>query len=730
MSGTFAMFPLLIALLLGGGGGGVSPAMFSLPPLPPDTRLEATAPADCLFYLSWAGAAKPNQGSENRTEQLVSEPQIRELFRQVEQQLTLAFQREVERDREMKVLAKHGRILVKTLLTRPTAFFVGDVNTNEQGLDVQAGLVVNAGEHAPQVQAGLQAIYHQIAGGQQQQLERRFGNVTMHALPLPPPTKLYWGMVGPYVVIAAGDATVTRIVDALSGDGATPRWLTDMQQRLKIDRPVLTSYADIAGGVKLATDLYRASAGGDEANAIGNLVAGLGLDQLGPLESIGGLDDDGYVERTFLPIAGDRGLLSLASGPSLKRDSVRHLPGDSTFAVAMSLDVLNAWHQMLATMKQLNPQGQNELSGGIQAMETQVGIHLVDSLLAQLGSTWTIHNAPSDGGLLFTGTTLVVDVKDAAVLKQTAASIGTWMNTLLGQRQRPRVRFMQTDYQGHTIYFIQGVREELPFSPSWCVTDKTLVIAGFPQMIKSHIDRLAKPDAGGSLTDQHEIADVFERSQSPTSLIYLDEPNLFRMGYPILHPLVSLLCAELQKDDVMLDISMLPSASSILPHLKPSYVTTTRTADGLWLESHSTIPTGFGGSAVASTGIGMAMALPAIAQARNASRNALAMNTLKEAAVAVHLYAVDNGDRLPDDMSKLTNYVNSNVLRDPWGHELLYFGKGMKLADVKNPTVTPIFATSHVVRHARFVAFADGHVERVPERRFQRLLSAAELTLP
>ena len=74
------VFPILIMLLMGGGAG----LPLGLPPLPEDPLLARVAPAECLVYTSWSGTATPSDKSKNQTEQLLAEPEVQEMLRQIE----------------------------------------------------------------------------------------------------------------------------------------------------------------------------------------------------------------------------------------------------------------------------------------------------------------------------------------------------------------------------------------------------------------------------------------------------------------------------------------------------------------------------------------------------------------------------------------------------------------------------------------------------------------------
>ena len=70
--GVFGAAQAILLLVLGGGFG----IPLGVPPGPEDPLLAKVAPADCLYYSSWAGIAAPDPKSPNEVEQLLAEPEV------------------------------------------------------------------------------------------------------------------------------------------------------------------------------------------------------------------------------------------------------------------------------------------------------------------------------------------------------------------------------------------------------------------------------------------------------------------------------------------------------------------------------------------------------------------------------------------------------------------------------------------------------------------------------
>ena len=68
-----------LILLLGGFGLPVG-----VPPLPEDPMMANIAPEECVAYVSSAGMATPDAKSGNQTEQLLAEPEVRQMAAEIE----------------------------------------------------------------------------------------------------------------------------------------------------------------------------------------------------------------------------------------------------------------------------------------------------------------------------------------------------------------------------------------------------------------------------------------------------------------------------------------------------------------------------------------------------------------------------------------------------------------------------------------------------------------------
>ena len=156
-------------------------------------------------------------------------------------------------------------------------------------------------------------------------------------------------------------------------------------------------------------------------------------------------------------------------------------------------------------------------------------------------------------------------------------------------------------------------------------------MALFPQNVKAYLSRAG---GAGSLADVPAAAGLFAGEEAPMAVAYCDTPELFKLVYPIVQMYAQVVLGVMQREEVTVDISILPSAPAIGRHLQPTVVAVRRTKAGVVIETRQTLPVGGSGCAlpllgrlVSPRGFGRG-GLPT---SQNAS-----MNNLKQIMLALH----------------------------------------------------------------------------------------------
>jgi len=145
-------------------------------------------------------------------------------------------------------------------------------------------------------------------------------------------------------------------------------------------------------------------------------------------------------------------------------------------------------------------------------------------------------------------------------------------------------------------------------------------------------------------------------------------------------------------------------------------------------------------AALAPTAIAAGMLLPALTQARSKARSVNCMGNLKQLGVAVFMCADENGGKLPEEREEMGKYLGDGKVwhcpaKKKGGAlvdtDYLYFGTGLKLADIRAPSST-VLMCDKPGNHGKTinVLFADGHVEAVAFITIEEAAAARGWTIP
>ena len=156
---------------------------------------------------------------------------------------------------------------------------------------------------------------------------------------------------------------------------------------------------------------------------------------------------------------------------------------------------------------------------------------------------------------------------------------------------------------GKDIYTLP-VQGPMPgmIAPSWCLTEKELVVSISPASLKAYLSR---PADFKSLAAAAEIAKTLSGDAGPATLFYCDVKGLFEK----LYVMVPMLPMILQQQGITVTLPALPPADTISKHLTPLISTVRRTPAGIEIAERTPLP-GLGVSQ--STPVLAALLLPAV----------------------------------------------------------------------------------------------------------------------
>ena len=635
--GVFSPVHWLI-LFFGVGGFGLP---VGVPPLPEDPMMANVAPAECLAYLSSAGMATPDAKSGNQTEQLLAEPEVRQMAAEIERAIRAGLKQSARRGLPPGVTSDDLADVAKLLLTRPLAVYVSSFQMQRGGPAVRGGIAVDCGDDGAKVKTTIEQLLKVVPPQLVKEIDVSGEKWT--SFKTNPDVGLVFGFHGKYFIATVGEGEIEALLKRATG--TPPAWLAKLRQDLPVERLSTVTYFDLKAIEKLVLPM----AGLDVAR----VLKALGLENVTALASVTGLDQKGCLNKTLLSIDGEpSGILALTDVKPLTAADLAPIPHDATFAVAFRLNPEKVFDTILDISEKIEPRSKQDMDRSVAAIRSELGLALRDDILKPLGDTWRLFDSPSEGGA-FTGLTLVVSLNDPQRAATTNATLAKVIQTQLAEREK-RLRSQAGDYQGSMAWrYMSRERLEVvkfggheinaynsgfgsPFAPAWCVTDKELIVSLHPQSIKAYLSR---PADFQSLAQAPEVAPLLQGDAGPVKLLYGNSQRVFDVLYPMLLSTLPHAIWELQRSGIALSPALLPSARAIRSHLAPTVIAVRRTKAGIEIVEQRSIP---GPSLGAAVPIGAAVMLPAIQSSRAAARRVQSINQLKQIGLAMHNYGTAN----------------------------------------------------------------------------------------
>jgi len=373
-----------------------------------------------------------------------------------------------------------------------------------------------------------------------------------------------------------------------------------------------------------------------------------------------------------------RGLLMPFAGGVLSEADLAGVPADADFAVAVKLSADAAYAELRRVIRQLSPAGDEEFTHELGQIEEELGFSIRKDILAHLGDTWVLSSAPSQGGFL-TGTVLTVTVKDAEKLSATMAKLEKY---IVSQCPRKFACRFQTAKAGRTdVRFLSLASKKMPIpvAPAWAIHKGKLYIAGWPQVIQSTIENNGKT----SLLKQAGYARFRQKLPAKASMLaYVNVPKITRQVYPLslLGGTMGLNFLAGYADRPAKTVWPLP-LSRLEKYLWPEISTVSADSKGITITSYgsqlSMFISGPSGGAVM-----VSVLYPSLSRAKGEAKKAVSSANLKGIGMSVMMYAADNNDQFPPDLSALVreNLITANMLVSPVsGRKMRVDAKGLPL---------------------------------------------------
>jgi hypothetical protein len=344
---------------------------------------------------------------------------------------------------------------------------------------------------------------------------------------------------------------------------------------------VFTTYLDVKASFALLKRLAEKGGGRDLQLFVLNwdkLLEELGVTNVIGLGEKTVIEDRQFVTRSLLRTQGEpRGLLALVAQPGVDDAMMKAIPADAMAAAAFRLDLAKFYEQVKSSAIKVAGKDAEEGFADLERGAQGFGLPLND-FLSSLGDQWAVYNAQSQGGLAFTGWTLVGTVRDAQKFRKSVDVLRGALAGMLGNRGANQIRRLDAD--GVTVEYVQLGRWSTPFAPAWAVVGDKLIVALYPQHVEDAVAHLK--GGGKSLLDNAEFVAARKRAGGEGPVVYMSGARVAENLYPLGLVVASLLNSFGGGDDGPTSAAdLLPSLQRLLRYVGHDVICVKRTADGI-----------------------------------------------------------------------------------------------------------------------------------------------------
>lgn len=292
--------------------------------------------------------------------------------------------------------------------------------------------------------------------------------------------------------------------------------------------------------------------------------------------SVMGSDDAGLVCRTAWLGSRDRPVAPWLT--SIAANTAEMIPVDAHYAASagVALPAVGDWIAgVIAHVPMLPPDAPDHWR---QRIETELGLNLVRDVIPAFGSTFTVYSAPSTGGAMGLSPVFSLDVRQP---QQAHAAFTQAMIVLhrFAQQAPQQATFHDDLFLDRAIYTMQfRGAQGITLAPTFCITDKQLLVTLQPQTMRAHLRFL-----------EHHSATFANRKEAMVprdalGFAYVDAPALMQTLWPLLPLVTNRPLNALRTTDVAIDGGVIPSAAAVLPHVRPAFGVMHRTGNALVAE--------------------------------------------------------------------------------------------------------------------------------------------------
>lgn len=563
----------LMVLLTGTG-------LVGMPPGERDAALVTVAPRDSIVYLEWAGRGPGKSGAPG-IDGLAADPEIQAFRAALEKTLANP---QGQDDEEQSSHQREREIyqLLAALTAQPGCLILWP-----SSIPSEPGQVPGLTE----LLARLNLAVVLKAGPETATILAQLGSLTDTQIP-EHPTRFEWQLPFgiPLVIHEEGGHLLLcgrrdALDQALAGLGRKRPGL-DANHRFteslaRVGGARLGSLAWI--DVKSVVD-FTLQGLGPAAPLVQVGIASTGLDAVSSLTAATTVHDGQVVQRVFLKTT--RPLLG--SQPPLRLASLSHIPADSQFVAAGSLDLERVLSDLRNLVGASNRFPLALFDESVKELESEIQLNLKNDIFGAIGNTWTVFSPASD--LLGSELIVAVEIRDAVKARRLLERLMSQLEQSLVDSDEYAIQaeLRQQTFLGQPIYYVCRTGQTFGVSaatiPSFSMTDRHLLFAMTPQTLRNF---LKSPVRRGAGFDTTAAARLSLPDEPLLAAAFVDGQRLVRTVGAALPYLGQSIADLANGHGWTFDPYAIPSSSALAPYAGDLTVSVARRSDGVLIESRN-----------------------------------------------------------------------------------------------------------------------------------------------
>lgn len=609
----------------------------------------------------------------------------------------------------------------------PGVLILHDLGVRDGEPDVQLAIRFMAGDSSRKISDDFTRLVRDVSPESEIE-ELSVAAASLHAVQLGDSSiQAVWGVYQGGFLLTLGRAAAEKLIAFIDGKGPSLAADEELKNcRGKLGTPGtgsrLQGYLNLRDGM---AKLRALAEGMDEPfpPMAERVLEALGANVMHAAYLDARESDAGGTTRAFLHVDGKfKGLLKLWDQKPLTHDDLRIVPQDAYWAKVGNFDLAKVWADGRDTVEEIDPNALPVVEGALAMVGGFLGFSLTDELLPAFGDTWAIFDAPDHGGILLTGATGVVEMRDADAVAGALARVVELLKPMLAEED-VRLSIRQTEIAGRTINtaVIGGV--PCPVAPSWTFVDGWMVFGLFPQTVAVAARQVDSKTRGPSILERPAVKEALAGAAFPKEFRvfgYADAEYFARLLYPIGMLWSTAGTSMISGQGVEIDPGLYPVLAEALSDVHDAVLVQNADADGIHHAQVGSANAALVG--VAAVALGISILLPSLSRARELAKRAVSAANLRGIGQGCYIYANDHDDKFPASLEALIDEglevrESLNSPRDEEGVVSYMYISGQSFSD----DVRNVIAYERLMGdEGTNVLFLDGHVQWISVEAFKR----------